>query len=153
MPKRTIEEEVRRLAAIEDIKQLKARYCAYCDANYDPDGITEMFVEDGTWDGASFGSYKGKSEIHEFFSNISGDIVFAGHLVVNPIITVSDDANSATGKWWLIMPCTVKSEGVNEARWLLAEYSDDYVCVDGDWFYKSLKLDLHHFVPHLKGWA
>ncbi len=153
MPKRTIEQEIRRLAAIEDIKQLKALYCAYCDDNYDPDGISKMFIEDGVWDGASFGVHRGRAEIHKFFSGISGDIVFAGHLVVNPIIDISEDAESASGKWWLIMPCTVKEASENEARWLLGEYKDEYVCVDGDWMYKSLKLDLHHFVPHLKGWA
>ncbi len=153
MTKRTIEQEVRRLAAIEDIKQLKARYCAHCDDNYNPEGISNMFVEDGIWDGASFGVHKGKEEIHNFFSGISGDIVFAGHLVVNPIIDVADDAESATGKWWLIMPCTVNEEDKNEARWLLGEYTDEYVCVDGNWMYKSLKLNLHHFVPYLKGWA
>ena len=153
MAKRTIEQEVRRLAAIEDIKQLKARYCAYCDDGYDPDGITAMFVEDGVWDGADFGTYRGKAEIHAFFSGISSDIVFAGHLVVNPIIEVADDALSATGKWWLIMPCTVEEGGAKEARWLFAEYTDEYVCIDDEWLYKNLKLQLHHFVPHLKGWA
>ena len=153
MPKRTIEQEVRRIGAIEDIKQLKARYCAYCDAKYDPDGIASMFIEDGIWDGASFGVHKGKSEIHKFFSSISDNIVFAGHLVVNPIIEVSEDASSATGKWWLIMPCTVKEDGKNEARWLLGEYSDEYVCVDDEWYYKSLKLELHKFVPYSEGWV
>ena len=31
--------QVARLSAIEDIKQLKARYCAFCDQQYDPDGL------------------------------------------------------------------------------------------------------------------
>ena len=45
----TFEEKVERLNAIEDIKQLKARYCQLCDAGYDPDGIAAMFVEEGVW--------------------------------------------------------------------------------------------------------
>lgn len=153
MAKRTIEQEVRRLGAIEDIKQLKAIYCAHCDNNYDPDKLAAMFVEDATWDGGDFGVHRGRKEIHTFFSGISGAIVFAGHMVVNPIIEVAEDGLSATGKWWLIMPCTVDEEGTKESRWLFAEYSDEYVCVDDEWLYKSLKLQLHHFVPHLKGWS
>ncbi len=37
-----------RLADIEEIKNLKARYC---DDNYDADGIASLFIEDGIFDG------------------------------------------------------------------------------------------------------
>jgi len=143
--------QVERLIAIEDIKQLKARYCALCDANYDPDGIAAMFTEDGIWDGADFGRYEGRAAIHAFFTGISGDIEFAAHMVLNTIITV--DGETANGKWWLIMPCTTTIDGPKEARWLLAEYDDDYVKVDGAWLFKSLKLDLKFFAPHKTGWV
>ena len=137
----TFEEKVERLSAIEDIKQLKARYCQLCDAGYDPDGIAAMFVEDGVWDGGEqFGCHVGREAIHGFFSGVSSDIVFAAHLVLNPIITV--DGDTANGKWWLIMPCTTElGGGPKEARWLLAEYDDDYVRVDGTWYYKHLRID------------
>ena len=73
----TFEEKVERLSAIEDIKQLKARYCQLCDAGYDPDGIAAMFVEDGVWDGGEqFGCHVGREAIHGFFSGVSSDIVF-----------------------------------------------------------------------------
>lgn len=148
----TFEEKVERLTAIEDIKQLKARYCQLCDAGYDPDGLSAMFVEDGIWDGGPFGRYVGRAEIHKFFAGISGDIVFAAHMVLNPIITV--DGDTANGKWWLIMPCTTTLEGApKEARWLLAEYDDDYVRVGDEWLYKHLKLDLKFFSPHKDGWV
>ncbi len=149
----TFEEKVERLSAIEDIKQLKARYCQLCDAGYDPDGIAAMFVEDGIWDGGeNFGCHVGREAIHGFFSGISNDIVFAAHLVLNPIITV--DGDSANGKWWLIMPCTTElGGGPKEARWLLAEYDDDYVRVDGTWYYKHLRIDLKFFTPHKDGWV
>ena len=147
----TLEQQVARLTAIEDIKQLKAIYCAYCDDGYNPEGIANLFVEDGIWDGADFGRHVGNNAIKEFFASISSDITFAGHLVVNPIITV--DGNSANGKWWLIMPCTTNIDGNKEARWLAAEYDDDYVKRDGKWLFKHLRLDLKFFTPHLEGWA
>ena len=37
-----------RLEAIEEIKQLQARYCAYCDDDYNPDGIANLFIEKGS---------------------------------------------------------------------------------------------------------
>ena len=151
MVEQTLEQQVARLTAIEDIKQMKALYCHYCDIGYDPEGIGNLFVEDGIWDGADFGRYEGRAAIKEFFSGISSDIVFAGHLVLNPIITV--DGDTANGKWWLIMPCTTKLEGKREARWLAAEYDDDYVKQDGVWLNKHLRLDVKFFAPHLDGWV
>ena len=44
-----LDELENRVRAVEDtdaIRNLKARYAAYCDDNYNPDGIAEMFVED-----------------------------------------------------------------------------------------------------------
>ncbi len=148
----TFEEQVARLSAIEDIKQLKAHYCALCDTGYQPEPLAALFTEDGIWDGGEqFGRYVGRDEIRNFFAGVSGQIVFAAHLVLNPIITVNGD--SANGKWWLLMPCTTAEEGGKEARWLAAEYDDDYVKVNGAWLYKHLRLDLKFFTPHLAGWA
>ena len=151
MAELTLEQKVDRLTAIEDIKQMKAQYCAYCDSGYDPEGIASLFVEDGIWDGGEFGRYEGVEAIKEFFRGISSDITFAGHLVLNPIITV--DGDNANGKWWLIMPCTTNMEGKKEARWLAGEYDDDYVKRGGRWLNKHLRLDLKFFVPHLDGWV
>ncbi len=47
-------EKIQWLFDIEQIKQLKHRYCAYCDEQYDPDGIASLFTEDGVWDGGPF---------------------------------------------------------------------------------------------------
>ncbi len=149
----TLEQQVARLVAIEDIKNLKAVYCSYCDAHYDPDGLANLFVEDGVWDGGTeFGRHTGRIAIKEFFSGASGSIVFAAHLVMNPIIEV--DADTATGKWRLLMPCTVLDEtNKAEARWLLSAYDEQYVKVDSRWLFKSLTVDSQFYAAHLTGWA
>ena len=41
-----IERRLRALEDVEEIKRLKARYCTYCDDNYDADKIARLFVED-----------------------------------------------------------------------------------------------------------
>ncbi len=153
MEHRTLEEQIARLTAIEDIKQLKARYCAYCDAQYDPDGLASLFVEDGVWDGGKeFGRYEGREAIRTFFRGVSGGLVFAAHLVLNPIITVS--GSHATGQWRLIMPCTMKNEaGALEARWLLSAYDEQYVERDGRWLFQSLRVTTQFFAAHETGWA
>lgn len=149
----SFEQQVARLAAIEDIKQLKARYCAYCDDGYNPDGIAGLFVEDGIWDGGEeFGCHEGRAKIHAFFSNVSDQIHFAAHLVQNPIISVQGE--SASGEWRLLCPCTTQSEsGDEEARWLLAEYRDEYVKRGDRWLFKSLRVSLNFSATHRDGWV
>ena len=90
------------MADIEQIKQLKHRYCACCDERYDPDGIAALFTEDGVWDGGPFGRAEGREGFREFFREVSNQVDFANHYVTNPIIEI--DGNSATGCWDLWQP-------------------------------------------------
>jgi uncharacterized protein (TIGR02246 family) len=148
----TVEERLARLEAIEEIKALKARYCALCDAGYEPDGLAAMFVPDGIWDGGPFGRHEGREAIRNFFRGISGTIRFAAHLVLNPIIEVQGP-DIATGKWRLIMPFTTTDTGAPQARWLLSAYDEVYTKQDGAWLFRSLHLTVNFNAPHLQGWA
>ena len=151
MPDSDLAQRIARLEAVEEIQRLKARYCAYCDDNYDPEGIAALFVEDGIWDGERFGRHVGRDGIKAFFKSISGEIVFAAHLVLNPIIEVQD-ADHATGRWRLIMPATVRTDGKNEARWLVAAYDESYVRVKGTWLFQVMGVHVNFFEPHQGSW-
>mgnify|MGYP000173708980 CR=1 FL=1 len=153
MSNSTLESKIARLTAVEDISNLKATYCGYCDAQYDPDGLASRVVEDGVWDGGpEFGKPVGLEAIRTVFRGASGSIVFAAHLVMNPLIEV--DGDSAHGKWRLIMPCTVNNDaGVAEARWLLSAYDEQYVRHNDTWLFKSMIVDSQFFATHADGWA
>ena len=149
-----LERRVETLESVEAIKRLKHQYCAYCDDGYDADGIAGQFAEDGIWDGGDdFGRYEGREAIHAHFTRVSSQIVFAGHLVMNEIIDVDLDNDSARGHWWIIMPATIMMEGVKTAVWLLGEYEDHYVRRDGTWLYQTLTVDIHFVKPHKDGWV
>ena len=56
-----LDELENRVRAVEDadaIRNLKARYAAYCDDNYNPDKIAELFVEDAVWESGSLGRFE-----------------------------------------------------------------------------------------------
>ena len=149
----SLEEKVHQLYAIEEIKKLKAVYCAYCDDHYNPDGLASLFTDSATWDGGpEFGCHKGREAIEKFFAGVSKNILFAAHLVMNPIIEVS--GNEAKGKWRLIMPCTVSdsSEKV-EAKWLLSKYKEEYMLVNDQWLFSKMKVESQFYSNHLEGWA
>jgi hypothetical protein len=143
---------VARLESIEEIAKLKARYCAYCDDRYDPDGIASLFIENAIWDGGVFGRYEGQEAIRAFFARVSSEITFAAHLVLNPIIELQS-ADSATGKWRLIMPATFIAAGKPEARWHFAAYDDTFVRDAGVWRFATLRVHVNYWGPALESWA
>ncbi len=148
------EELVRRVQTLEDIeavKKLKARYCAYCDAGYDADGIASLFTADGVWDGGPFGKYEGQEAICTFFRGASKIFPFTLHYVMNPLIEVQ--GQSATGRWYLLQPATLTEGNQHQAVWLAARYEEEYVKVGGEWKFKHLKVSPAFLTPFDQGWV
>ena len=142
-------EKIQWLYDIEQIKQLKHRYCAFCDEQYNPEGIASLFTEDGVWDGGSFGRAEGRVGIRQFFGEVSKQVSFANHYVCNPIIEIDGDA--ATGRWDLWQPMVMAPEPV--ALWLVAKYREQYVRAGESWLFKRLELDIKALSPYEKGFG
>ena len=149
MKREELEARVLWLADIEEIKQLKHRYCAYCDDDYDPDGLGSLFTEDAVWDGGPLGFGEGREGIREFFSNAPNLVKLAIHQVTNPIIAV--DGDRATGSWYLWQPMVM--QGGDQAMWLAARYSDRYRRVNGEWMFEHVKIDVRFFSPYEEGYG
>ena len=147
--KSDLEVKIDRLADIEAIKTLKYRYAAYCDDDYDADGVASLFVEDAFWDGGSFGTYKGRDAIREFFAGLPDQMEWSCHYLLNPIIEV--DGDTASGAWLLWQPLVMK-EG-SQAMWVCARYEDKYLRIGDAWFFKSVKVDIQAFSPYEEGFG
>jgi uncharacterized protein (TIGR02246 family) len=148
------EARLRALADIEEIKQLKARYAAACDKNYDADTIASLFTDDAVWDGGKFGKAEGRENIRRFFHHAPEIFPFAIHHVMNPIIVV--DGDRATGQWHLLQPATRSETGAGnhaQAVWLSASYRDDYVRINGSWMFKHLRVSSNFLTTYEEGWA
>jgi SnoaL-like protein len=143
--------QTRRLEDIEKIKQLKARYCAFCDDNYNPQGIASLFTDDGVWDGGELGKAEGHAAIVKFFQRAPSVFSFAIHHVMNPIIEVHGDI--ATGRWYLHQPLTRKSREGETAMWLAGRYEDEYVRVGDEWKFGRLKFIARFLARYDEGWA
>jgi hypothetical protein len=127
-----LEKTIQRLADIEDIKQLKARYAAACDDDYNPDKLAPLFAENAIWDGSILGYAEGREAIYTFFSASKELVPFAVHQVSNPLIEI--DGDTATGQWYLWQPMVFQGA----ALWLSATYADEYVRQDGKWLYQNV---------------
>ena len=144
-----LEQRVRALEDVNEIRLLKARYAAYCDDNYNPDKIAELFVEDATWESGALGRFEGREAIREFFRGASKIFTFAIHYALNPQIEV--DGDTAKARWYLFMPCTV-SDG-NKAMWRAGIDDEEYVRVKGKWMFKSKTSTGIFSTPFEEGWA
>ena len=135
----TLEQRIQVLEDIEAIRKLKARYCAGCDDDHNPDTLAALFNEDAVWEATSNGRYEGVANIRRFFADLraSGRIRNSAHHAINPIIEV--DGDEATGHWRLIMLYTanVPSGGVQYLR-IIGWYRESYRRVGGVWRFQSL---------------
>jgi hypothetical protein len=60
-----LERMERRLQALEDaeaIRNLRARYAALCDNQYDADGIAMLFTEDALWESPGLGLRRARGD-------------------------------------------------------------------------------------------
>ena len=144
-----LEERVQALEDVNAIRNLKAQYAAYCDDNYNPDGIAALFTEDAVWESKSLGRFEGREAIREFFRGASQIFTFAIHYSLNGQIDVTGD--TARAQWYLFMPCTL-GEG-NRAMWRAGIDTESYVRVHGAWkFQRKTSESLFHS-PFEEGWA
>lgn len=131
-----LEQRITRLEAIEEIKQLKARYCEICDHGHDPEEIITIFTEDGIWEGEGIAQVTGHAEIKALFSTFQETISFSQHMVQNPIIELNGDRASA--RWYFFGMFTFAKN--DQARWQAARYHEDYVKAGGIWKISHLRI-------------
>src|SRR5271168_2033389 len=132
----SLEERITTLEAIEAIKKLKARYCAACDDNHNPDELAKLFTADGIWEGEGIGKHQGHAAIRTLFLGAQERVSFSQHNVMNPIIEV--DGERAKGTWYLLGPFTFSVAEGNRAVWSAVRYEEDYVKVGGEWKFQHL---------------
>jgi len=144
-----LEARVRTLEDTEAIRNLKALYAAYCDDQYDPDGIAGLFTEDAVWESPTLGRFEGREAIRGFFQRASKIFTFAIHYSLNSQIEVKGER--ARAQWFLFMPCTV-GEG-NRAFWRAGIDREEYVRRDGRWFFQHKSSTPLMNTPFEVGWA
>lgn len=142
---------VAKLEAVEEIRSLKARYAKACDIGYVPTEMVPLFTEDAVWSDVTgrFGTHEGRDAICAFFADVSSSISWAGHYMIAPDISVNDDLETATGRWYLWQPCTIDGDAV----WLAGTYADNYRKDDGQWKMSRLELTVERLTSFEEGWA
>jgi len=156
----TVEELVNRIGRLEDVRaieQLKFKYAGYCDDSYDPEGIASLFTEDGRWvvDGEG-GTMTGHEEIKAHFRALSEKITWAQHYMIAPKVELSEDGQSAVGRFYLLCLCTIErtdDPSQKDAVILTLNYTDQFVKRNGTWYFQELLGSTHQVSNWDQGWV
>ena len=150
----TLEQRVQMLEDREEIVKLKARYVNYNDGGWrgpthtDPQAVSEMFTEDGVWDGRPATPYaEGRDQIRKIFEDF-GVVPFIVHYVTNPLIEV--DGDTAKGHWHALVTMTVPG---GQAVWSLGMYIEDYLRTPDGWRFKTMRFESAATSPYELGWG
>jgi SnoaL-like domain len=154
----SLERRVARLEDVEAIRQLKLTYARLCDNGYDADGIVGLFDSEGdvSWEGGAFGVHRGHEAIRTFFQNVSSEILWAVHLMLNPLVQVAADGNSAQGSWYLLELATMtaaEDAAPPDAVIMSGVYDDRFVKRQDGWRFQRIKIDFHQISNLDRGWV
>jgi len=139
---KTVEKLEKRISTLEDIEAIQKFHLHYIYLynNHQHEEMVSCFAEDATIDTGVFKPRKGKEEIAELFRDEIPTVntYTVAHVVVQPVITV--DGDRAKGLWTMYL-CffDVPTPKGPSVRLLQALHDCEYVKVDGEWKYSSVK--------------
>ena len=155
----------RRLARLEDeraIERLKYRYTQACDAGYDAEGITSLFVADGRWVCRPLshgGEAVGHEQMRSFFQALAASISWAQHFASAPSIHIDQSGVRARASFYLLCLLTAgageraEAGAHAEATVLTGTYRDTFVKLGDRWFFEELDATLTQAAPWTEGWV
>ena len=151
----SIDERLRRLEDIEEIRALKHLYAFHCDSGYDADGLASLFTEDAVWASNQFGTHVGREAIRRFTAGNSERITWALHCMVNGQIEVASDRRTASARWSLIEFATMVVPGTTErdAVVMSARYDETLVRQGEVWKFRRMDVLFHNVSNWDKGWV
>lgn len=152
---KSLEERIQRLEDIHDCEQLQYQYEYYLDHGYDGDGIASLFVKDGLWKITGVGgTAKGHEAIKRHAIDLGKVIKWGQHNMLAPMIEISEDGKTATGKFCLVCMLTMLDDHNQEDAYIeIGKYTNKYVKVDGKWLFQELTGDMEKAAPWDKGWV
>lgn len=149
MNESTLENRVKRLEDIEEIKRLKAGYTYYAD-QWKYKELSDLFSENIKVDFGPLGIYQGKKEVMKFYEEtVPGLLSFMMHTLHNPIIDVNGD--KATGLWYWHLSGTHRPS--QTAVWAAGKYEEEYRREHGRWKFSLMKVPILYFTTFDEGWV
>ena len=147
--------EAERIRSSNDIKRLQRAFGFYFDEGL-WDEMVDLFSDDASIEYARDGVYMGKERIREYLYALGNgkqglpEGELNEHMQLMPIISLSEDGQSAKGRWRDII---LKGQFSEWAWWGEGPFENEYVKEDGVWKISKLHWFQTIMVPYEGGWA
>jgi hypothetical protein len=151
-----LQQEVARLSAKDDLRDLIVDYARGCDVGNDPVLLGPLFTEDATWECRGFGKYVGREMVAKGLKAIAGNSIFWSlHNMISPHIAFDPDGQGATLFWYLWEAATLPNDdtGQSEAHWIGGTYDARARKVGDRWLFSRMELKLSMASPVTKCWV
>lgn len=137
----------RRLQRLEDIEAIRTLRCRYHElVNLDQGHrLHELFAPDATIAYGGRPEVTGKDDIREFFRTFP--VQAARQFMSHHVVEVEGDRGRGH--------CDLDGRPVRngESLFVVGRFDDEYVRIDGSWYFQSVRLTVHYMVPPGAGWA
>jgi ketosteroid isomerase-like protein len=122
-------DELARLVAIQDIRDVISRYALlFDDKNWD--AFSELWADDAVWAVRDGMAFEGKEALMGFLSTCLPDDYSGKHMNSPPLVVVAEDGKTATAQTDVVW---VSQDFENR---ILARYVDEFVKQRGRWVFK-----------------
>lgn len=151
-----IENRSDRLSDLNQIENLQRSFGYYYDKMLWEE-VLDLLTDDASLEIGSSGVFVGKDSIREYLFAISGgqpgplEGELYEHLQLQPIVTISDDGDSAKGRWRALIMTGTSGSGSGGA-WGEGPYENEYRKQDGTWKISKLHWYGTFIVPYEGGW-
>ncbi len=152
---KALEDSVRTLQDIEEIKKLQKIYCYYLE-HWQWEEILPLFsnAPDASAELGDGGVYVGKDGLRKLFARESVPPEFL-HVMMpsGGVVTVDSGGKTAKGRWYGFGCFALPRDGVVRAIFGNGVYENEYVKEDGKWKFKKLHWNRIFMTPYEDGWV
>jgi hypothetical protein len=152
-----IEGRASRVEDVNDLRNLQGIFGYYFDKAM-WDDVTDLFADDGTIELGLNGVYAGKANIRKYLYSLTGGKPglrpgeIMNHFQLSPVVTLSNDGQSAKGRWRTIIQGGTYGKG-SGGDWGEGIYENEYVQQNGVWKIKTLHFYTKFYAPYEGGWT
>jgi len=159
MAEQELESRIKRLEDYRDICNMQGRYNHYLlSGRFDK--IIDMFAKKDQnllIELADSGEHRGIEGVKKVFGTVHEKYGFPGslglHMLMTPVVEVSEDGKTARGMWHSFGCNTYKGEFGLFAMWQAGKYDLEFVKEDGEWKYRVFKWYVIFRTPYEDGWV
>jgi hypothetical protein len=156
-----LEDKVRTLDDVEEIKKLQRIYGYYLDYQM-IDEIIDLFSDDTESAELGAGVYLGKEGVKRLFKGLNARTAGVPgrlwqHIQLQGVVNVDPGGKTAKGRWRCLYCLATLIEGEKDKKlraiWGHGHYENEYIKEGGKWKFKKFQFFLTFRTPYEDGWV